>query len=147
MAPSLPVGFDDIQTAQSKRDRLVNIIAVVVDALAPKPSGGSSYVSTFTLKDSDFSSAAWNGLKIRYFNNNETHVPAPQRGDVVLLRQIRIRTYQAATVGLCTQNDFVPWVIFQKAPNPRLSPTDIYAPQYSKAYCYREIICLCPDRC
>ncbi|EEH20413.2 hypothetical protein PABG_02672 [Paracoccidioides brasiliensis Pb03] len=122
MAPSLPVGFDDIQTAQSKWDRLVNVIAVVVDALAPKPSGGSSYVSTFTLKDNDFSSAAWNGLKIRYFNNNETHVPAPQHGDVVLLRQIRIRTYQAATVGLCTQNDFVPWVIFQKAPNPRLSP-------------------------
>ncbi|KKZ60692.1 hypothetical protein EMCG_04619 [[Emmonsia] crescens] len=122
MAPSIPLGFDDIQTALSKRDRLVNIIAVVVDALPPTLSGGSSYVSTFTLKDNDFSSEAWNGLKIRYFNNDESYLPAPQHGDVVLLRQIKVRLFQGGVIGLCSQRDFTPWIIFRKGPNPKANP-------------------------
>ncbi|OJD23246.1 hypothetical protein ACJ73_05397 [Blastomyces percursus] len=122
MAPSIPPGFDGIQTAMSKTDRMVNVIAVVVDALPPKLSGGSSYVSTFTLKDHDLNIESWNGLKIRYFNNDESHVPVPQHGDVVLLRQIKVRSYQGAMIGLCSQWDYTPWIIFSKGSNPKAVP-------------------------
>ncbi|PGH03686.1 hypothetical protein GX51_03950 [Blastomyces parvus] len=117
MAPSIPPGFDGIQTALSKMDRMVNVIAVVVDALPPKLSGGSSYVSTFTLKDHDLNIESWNGLKIRYFNNDQSYLPTPQNGDVVLLRQIKVRSYQGAMVGLCSQRDCSPWIIFSKGSN------------------------------
>ncbi|KAL2373083.1 telomere-binding alpha subunit central domain-containing protein [Blastomyces gilchristii SLH14081] len=122
MAPSIPPGFDDIQTAVSRMDRMVNVIAVVVDALPPKLSGGSSYVSTFTLKDHDLDNESWNGLKIRYFNNDESYLPVPQHGDVVLLRQIKVRSYQGAVIGLCSQRDSTPWIIFSKGPNPKAVP-------------------------
>ncbi|KLJ11655.1 hypothetical protein EMPG_13162 [Blastomyces silverae] len=122
MAPSIPPGFDDIQTALSKTDRMVNVIAVVVDALPPKLSGGSSHVSTFTLKDHDLNIESWNGLKIRYFNNDESYLPVPQHGDVVLLRQIKVRSYQGAMVGLCSQRDCTPWIIFSKGSNSKAVP-------------------------
>ncbi|OAX78529.1 hypothetical protein ACJ72_07161, partial [Emergomyces africanus] len=122
MTPSIPPGFDDIQTALSKQNRVVNVIGVVVDALSPRLSGGSSYVSTFTLKDNDISSGYLNGLKIRYFNNDESFLPAPQHEDVVLLRQIKVRTYQGAIMGVCSQVDFTPWIIFSKHSNSNSIP-------------------------
>ncbi|KAK2739612.1 hypothetical protein FQN55_009348 [Onygenales sp. PD_40] len=129
MAPSRPVGFDSVDTAKTKTERVVNIIAVVVDALPPKKSGGSSSVSTFTLKDEDFASDAWYGLKIRYFSNDESFLPDPQLGDVVLLRTIRIRSYQGAIIGLSSQRDLIPWVIFRKGSNQKAGPWIIKHPQ------------------
>ncbi|OJD17595.1 hypothetical protein AJ78_02346 [Emergomyces pasteurianus Ep9510] len=128
MAPALPPGFDDIQTALSKKNWFVNVIGVVVDALPSKLSGGSSYVSTFTLKDNDFSFGYRNGLKIRYFNNDESYLPAPQHGDVVLLRQIKVRPYQGAIIGLCSQADFTPWIIFSKQTNSNGVPQMVMRP-------------------
>ncbi|KAG5291250.1 telomere-binding alpha subunit central domain-containing protein [Histoplasma capsulatum G186AR] len=128
MSSSLPRGFDDIQTVKSKPGRVANVIAVVVDALPPKLSGGDSYTSTFTLKDHDFSGETWNGLKIRYFQRCESDLPAPQQGDVVLLRQIKLRPYQGAVIGLCTQLDFSPWIIFRQGSNPKVSPQVIMCP-------------------
>jgi hypothetical protein len=63
---------------------------VVVDVLPPAKSAGSSFVSTFTVKDCDFASYSWLGLKIRYFHDQKPLLPTPQVGDVVLLRNIRV---------------------------------------------------------
>ncbi|PGH00914.1 hypothetical protein AJ79_08069 [Helicocarpus griseus UAMH5409] len=128
-SPSMPPGFDDIQTALSESGRRVNIIAAVVDALEPKLSGGTSYVSTFTLKDNDFDSGSWTGLKIRYFCNEESYLPVPEHGDVVLLRKIMVRQYQGAVIGLSSQRDLTPWIIFRKGLNPRNPPRIIMRPQ------------------
>ncbi|KAK2810288.1 hypothetical protein FQN50_003019 [Emmonsiellopsis sp. PD_5] len=129
MPPLRPVGFDSIETARTKTDRVVNIIAVVVDALPPKKSGGSSSVSTFTLKDDDFASDAWYGLKIRYFSNDESFLPDPQLGDAVLLRMIKIRSYQGAIMGLSSQMDLIPWVIFRKGSDQNAAPYIIKHPK------------------
>ena len=90
MSSSLPAAFVDVNTAKSMTAGSTSIIAVVVDVLPPTKSAGSSFVSTFTVKDCDFASHAWCGLKIRYFHDQKLLLPTPQIGDVVLLRKIRV---------------------------------------------------------
>ncbi|WEW60259.1 hypothetical protein PRK78_005744 [Emydomyces testavorans] len=114
MAVQLPLTFVDIPTAKSMNHATINAIAVVTDALPPKQTGGSSLVSTFTLMSSDFSSDYWNGLKVRYFHDQQQYVPAPNVGDVVLLRNLNLRIYQGAVIGISTTTDATPWIIFKK---------------------------------
>lgn len=89
MPPSIPPGFVNVSTARS-RQGFVNVIGVVVDCLAQARTNGSSYVVTFTIKDFELEKEPWNGLKIKYFNDNEHLLPDLIRHDVVLLRQIRV---------------------------------------------------------
>lgn len=86
----LPHGFEDVATAQSRTSGAVSIIAVVVDALSPVRTSGSSYMSTFTVKDRDVGSGPWGGLKVKYFHDNKDHLPDPDVGDVILLRNIKV---------------------------------------------------------
>lgn len=90
MAAPLPPEFIDIPTAKSLSGATVNVIGVAIDTLPPKRSGGSSSVSTFTLKTSDFGGPYYDGLKIKYFHNDEQYLPAPQVGDVVILRSLKV---------------------------------------------------------
>ena len=68
----------------------VDVIGVVVDLLPPGRTKGSSWVVTFTLKDSDFDQSTWRGLKIKYFGNGPDELPPVQLHDVVLLWGIRV---------------------------------------------------------
>ena len=91
MSPPLPPSFVDIDTAKKSTPySVVSVIGRVVDALQPCHSRGSSYVSTFTIKDSEFNQDPWFGFKIKYFNDQEASLPAPGVGDVVILRKIGV---------------------------------------------------------
>lgn len=71
----------------------VNTIGVVVDKLDVYKTRGSSYGVTFTIKDCDFDAPTWQGgLKVKYFNDDQSVLPVVQVNDVVLLRGIRVRS-------------------------------------------------------
>lgn len=94
MPSSLPPRFVDITSAKSSQG-YVNVIGVVVDLLPKSRSAGSSFVITFTIKDSDFDVDPWKGLKIKYFNNAERFLPDVRVGDVILLRSVRVSPSQS----------------------------------------------------
>lgn len=91
MPPSIPPRFANISRAKDAQGHY-NVIGVVVDCLPMIKSGGSSYTVTFTIKDSDHGPGtnALDGLKIKYFNNNESLLPDVKVNDVVLLHQLRV---------------------------------------------------------
>lgn len=90
MAVPMPPGFIDIPTAKSMRGFTVNVIGIVIDTLTPTKSRGSSFVSTFTLKTSEFAGSYQDGLKVKYFNNDKQNLPTPQVGDVVILHSLKV---------------------------------------------------------
>lgn len=80
----------DITTACSSQGNF-NVLGVVVDTLPLFRTRGSSACITFTLKDCDFDGPTWRGgLKVKYFNDDESHLPSVKLNDVVLLRNIRV---------------------------------------------------------
>lgn len=80
----------DIATACSTHG-LVNTLGVVVDKLPPFHTKGSSSCVTFTIKDNDIYGGDWrSGLKIKYFNDDESRLPAICDDDVVLIRGVRV---------------------------------------------------------
>ncbi|KAL1969704.1 hypothetical protein VTN77DRAFT_8257 [Rasamsonia byssochlamydoides] len=137
--PSLPPKFVGVNTARSGQG-YVNVIGVVVDCLDKTRSRGSSLVVTFTIKDSDLETKSWDGLKIKYFNDNEHFLPDLRLHDVILLRNLRIRPHQGALLGVATQWDRVPWAIFRQreesGPSVSLicSPNSVEPTPQEKAY-------------
>lgn len=80
----------DIATACSTHGP-VSTLGVVVDHLPPRHTKGSSSCVTFTIKDSDIYDGNWRGgLKIKYFNDHESHLPPIRDDDVVLVRKVRV---------------------------------------------------------
>lgn len=80
-----------ISTACSSRGRY-DVLGIVVDSLPIYRTRGSSKCVTFTIKDSDFDKPTWSGgLKIKYFNDDESALPNTQVGDAVFLRNIQVR--------------------------------------------------------
>lgn len=85
-----PPGFVSVPSALSSKGT-VSVIGVVVDVLPQKKTSGTSAFITFTIKDRDLDNGhTWDGLKIRYFNDNENYLPPVKLKDVVLLRNIRV---------------------------------------------------------
>lgn len=80
----------DITTACSSQGNF-NVLGVVVDTLPVFRTRGSSACITFTLKDLDFDGPTWRGgLKVKYFNDDESYLPNAKLNDVVLLRNVRV---------------------------------------------------------
>ncbi|KMQ41843.1 hypothetical protein A7C99_4260 [Trichophyton rubrum] len=109
----LPPGFEDVATAQSRVSGAVSIIAVVVDALSPTRTLGSSYMSTFTVKDRDVASGPWGGLKVKYFHDNRDHLPDPDVGDVILLRNIKPSIVRGIRMYVSSDADSAAWVLWK----------------------------------
>lgn len=93
MPVSLPPKFVEVNTARSAQG-YVSVIGVVVDSLTKTHSGGSSFVVTFTIKDCDLEGKSWDGLKIKYFNDDELLIPDVRLHDVILLRNIRVSLFK-----------------------------------------------------
>lgn len=91
MPAGFPPRFVSVDTARRSQG-FHNLIGVVVDCLPRSRSAGSSYVTTFTIKDTDFGSGneTWKGLKIKYFNDDEHRLPEVKVNDVILLRRLRV---------------------------------------------------------
>ncbi|KAM5481091.1 hypothetical protein MaudMau93_007261 [Microsporum audouinii] len=109
-----PHGFDVVATAQSKSYGPVSVIAVVVDALRPAPTAGASYMCTFTVKDSDLASEPWRGLKVKYFHERQEHLPAPEEGDVILLRNIKPSIVRGVRMCVSSHVDNVCWSLWRR---------------------------------
>jgi hypothetical protein len=95
MSPSVPPGFSLVSTAKYTQGHN-NVIGIVVDCLPITKSGGTSYAVTFTLKDSVYGprNPSWDGLKVKYFNNDEHRLPNVKVNDVILLRRLRVSQCQ-----------------------------------------------------
>ncbi|KAJ5812879.1 Telomere end binding protein [Penicillium robsamsonii] len=112
----------DITTARYSQGNC-NVLGVVVDTLPLFRTRGSSACVTFTIKDSDFDAPTWRGgLKVKYFNDNESHLPDVKLKDVVLLRNIQVTFYQNKPTAVISQHSTVPWVIFRPEPSLTSSP-------------------------
>jgi hypothetical protein len=91
-APASSTRLLDIPTALTSSGS-VSVVGVVVDVFGGVwKSKGSSSCITFTIKDSDLNNGhTWDGLKIKYFKDDESQLPPVQNGDVILLRGIWVR--------------------------------------------------------
>ncbi|KAH8429566.1 telomere-binding alpha subunit central domain protein [Aspergillus melleus] len=109
----------DISTATSTQGN-VTVVGVVVDVMgAPLKSRSSSSFITFTLKDSDLDNGhTWDGLKIKYFRENESQLPPVQVGDVLLLRNLWVRAYSSKPLGVAAQDKTIPWALFRHESDP-----------------------------
>ncbi|CAG7930158.1 unnamed protein product [Penicillium olsonii] len=106
-----------------------NLLGVVVDTLPIFATRGSSKCVTFTIKDSDLDGPTWaGGVKIKYFNDDESTLPDTRVNDVVFVRNIRVSMYQGNPTGVASQYDRIPWIIFRPEPAPSSSPFVISGP-------------------
>ncbi|KAJ5690591.1 hypothetical protein N7462_004983 [Penicillium macrosclerotiorum] len=113
----------DVSTACARRQH-ISTIGVVVDTLPPIRTRGSSMCVTFTIKDCHFDKETWyGGLKIKYFNDNISALPAVQINDVILLRNIRVSMFKNKLTGVASQHDRVPWAIFRSESDPSSGPS------------------------
>ncbi|KAH8696667.1 hypothetical protein BGW36DRAFT_398152 [Talaromyces proteolyticus] len=115
MPPVIPPKFSRVDTARNSQG-YHSVIGVVVDCLPKRQSNGTSFTVTFTLKDSDYESGNkhWEGLKVKYFKNDEHLLPDVKVNDVILLRQLRVRLYQGTLLGVVANTDHVAWAIFRQ---------------------------------
>ncbi|KAF7122949.1 hypothetical protein CNMCM5793_001125 [Aspergillus hiratsukae] len=106
----------DIATALSSLG-LVSVIGVVVDVFGLPFKSSRSWCITFTLKDTDFGNGhVWDGLKIKYFKDDASHLPPVRVGDVILLRNITITKFNARPLGVAPDETNIPWAIFRPEP-------------------------------
>lgn len=122
MASTLPRGFLDISSALSKLNAEVNLMGVVTDFLAPGPSRGTDLMSSFSIADASYGGVYDDGLKVRFFRPLASEMPAVRgTGDVVLLRNIKIKEWSGMTVGLSTRA--TSWVVFPAESMPTKTPS------------------------
>ena len=91
----LPEGFVDLATAYNAAENtFVNIIGVVVDVMPPTLTRNNEHMITFKLLDEKLRDSIYgsHGLLVRFFRGDAQHLPrVNQRGDVVLIRNIKMR--------------------------------------------------------
>ena len=117
-----PRGFVDINSALSRLNAEVSIMGVVTDFLAPGPSRGTDLMSSFSIADPSYGGVYDDGLKVRFFRPLASEMPAIRgTGDVVLLRNIKIREWSGMTVGLSTRG--TSWVVFPAESIPANAPS------------------------
>lgn len=127
MSSTLPRGFLDINSALSKINAEVNVMGVVTDFLAPGPSRGTDLMSSFSIADASYGGNYDDGLKVRFFRPLASEMPAVRgTGDVVLLRNIKIKEWSGMTVGLSTRA--TSWVVFPAESIPVKAPSSTVLP-------------------
>ncbi|KAJ5770351.1 uncharacterized protein N7511_002402 [Penicillium nucicola] len=113
-----PGDLVSISTACASKG-IFSVLGVVVDTLPLFRTKGSSACVTFTIKDSDFDAPHWQGgLKVKYFNDDESHLPGIQVNDLVLLRSIRVSIYQNKPTGVVSQQESISWIVFRPESGP-----------------------------
>jgi protection of telomeres protein 1 len=109
MALSPPAGFVDLTTAYSQKDKALNVMGVVVDHLPAAKSGGPDFIITFTIHDPSWTDGL--GLKFAFFHKLSERLPAIEtNGDVVLLRNIKVKNYRGGWIGI--SNSTTTWAVF-----------------------------------
>lgn len=87
-----PPPLVDIATALTTKRRPISVAGLVVDHLDLFRTRGTSSCITFTIRDSRWDTRTWaNGLKIKYFHDDESALPAVRLNDVILLQNLKVR--------------------------------------------------------
>ena len=121
MSSIVPRGYLDINSALSRRGAEVNLMGVVTDFLAPCISRGTDWMSSFSIADSSCGGVDQDGLKVRFFRPLASEMPAIRgTGDVVLLRNIKIKEWSGLTMALSTRG--TSWVVFPAESVPEKAP-------------------------
>lgn len=95
--PRLPPNYVNVDDAIVRRG-VLSVMGVVVDIMGGTAyrTNGTSMCITFTIKDQNLDNGhVWDGLRIKYFKESETLLPPVQEGDVILLRDLRVRLANA----------------------------------------------------
>lgn len=123
MAGSIPEPFVDLATASSRVNAEVNVMGRVTDFMPPSKTRGTDWMCTFSIADRSFGAEYGDGLKIRFFRPVQDELPSFQiSGDVILLRNLKIKEYQGMTMGLSTHT--TSWTIFQASSIPKKTPAN-----------------------
>jgi protection of telomeres protein 1 len=139
MALFPPPGFVDLTTAYSQKDKALNVMGVVVDHLPAAKSQGADCVISFTIHDPSWTDGI--GLKFRFFHKTIERLPAIEtNGDVVLLRNIKVKGYRGGWTGL--SNSTTTWAVFPASSLP--AGTDEVLPEGVKVN--RSSSAACPTR-
>lgn len=96
-----PHGITELSIVVSNGDQnAVNVMGVVDDLMPPAMTRGKDVMLTFVLCDSSLTT---NGCRFKYFKAKAEDLPQiHEKGDVVLLRNIRITHYGNELIGLST---------------------------------------------
>ncbi|KAI5287870.1 hypothetical protein KEM54_005665 [Ascosphaera aggregata] len=105
--------FTSVEAAQNlPPGRVIDIIGIVQESLPPKRTSGSSFMSTFTLTDNLYSS-----LKVRCFRNDRSKLPVPEKGHVVVLKNVKLSEFNGKSLAVSTQNIPAPWLVYKGDPS------------------------------
>src|SRR5213078_2459228 len=134
-----PPGFVDLSAAYSQKDQLIDVMGVVVDHLPAAKSNGADCVITFTIHDPSWTDGL--GLKFRYFQKDIEKLPAIEKnGDVVLLRNVKIKNYRGGWTGI--SNKTSTWAVFPESSLP--DSTDVLQPE--RVTIRKSSLAACPTR-
>ena len=101
---TIPGGFTDLLAAyNAPKNTFVNLIGVVVDLMPPRQTTTGQHIVTFKIHDQQLvnSLEAPKGLTVRFFKQNLSTLPKVQKvGDIVLLRQIKMTTFNEQRIAL-----------------------------------------------
>ena len=123
MAVSLPESFVDLSTASSRINADVNIMGRVTDFMPPSRTRGTDWMCTFSIADHTLGDEYNEGLKVRFFKPTQDEMPQIQSsGDVVLLRNLKIKEYQGVIMGLSSTG--TNWVVFPAVSIPKKTPSN-----------------------
>lgn len=90
----IPPNYVDVLAALRSRGH-VNVCGIVVDTMSPFKTAKSTFCVTFTVKDCDLDNGhIWDGLKIKYFGENENYLPPVRVKDVILLRNLYVGAHR-----------------------------------------------------
>lgn len=129
MASPLPPTFSDLYTATTRLNCDVSIMGRVTDFLPPSQSRGMDLVCTFSIADHTLGGQCDEGMKIRFFKPTEKDLPTIRSsGDVLLLRNIKIKDYRGMAMGMSTFR--TRWTVFPTSGIPEKAPPNVAKLKY-----------------
>ncbi|TKA81109.1 hypothetical protein B0A49_01761, partial [Cryomyces minteri] len=93
-------GYVDLKTAFETRDKLIDVMGIVVEYFDPSPTNGTDWQLTFKIQDPLFSEtySSMAGIRVKFFKPENLLPKVRGKGDVVILRRIKLKTHQESLV-------------------------------------------------
>ncbi|OQN97391.1 hypothetical protein B0A48_16550 [Cryoendolithus antarcticus] len=124
---ALPIGFTDLQTANSAPPgTILNIIGVVVDFLPPTVNRAGQWQTTVRLQDLKFQNSIYGakGLGVRFFRPRELDMPeVHDTGDIVLIRSVKMNSFNGQVFAISTFNTVDVVFPYPAIPSPEFAIT------------------------
>lgn len=98
---------------------IVNVVGFVTDVMEPRMTK-NDWMTTLSICDPEFMNAegSWRGEKVRFFRAQESDVPKPRMGDIVILKNITRMEFSGAPIFLSTRTTVSMVFDHHTIPNP-----------------------------